>query len=232
MNYAADRAFSDVFLPTIRQIVGPLLLVPTSVEVDRNEATDLIVLKARDMRIACRIRKRGYAVSFSRQITIRAKRDSGRETEFAKMRSGFADWMFYGHAGATAPDIDAWVIVDLDEFRRGLDRVAMSRLEWLDCAGEISNGDGSQFYWFDLRKFAAVCDSDRLVVATNIECLKRLTESRPRASLFVPSCCSEGLHQLPVVAVRKPVRRGCRIVSLGIALLQRIVRAMYQYIRR
>ena len=49
--------WSDIFLPQIKKIVGPLLLEPASFELDASEATDLVVLKARDMRIGCRVRR-------------------------------------------------------------------------------------------------------------------------------------------------------------------------------
>ena len=47
------------FLPTIRRLVGPLLLVAAPLDLDMAEATDLLVLRARDLRIGCRVRRLG-----------------------------------------------------------------------------------------------------------------------------------------------------------------------------
>jgi hypothetical protein len=54
--YRRDRAWSDAFIPAIKKIVGPYLLEPSSFEIDAQQATDLIVLLARDLRIAARVR--------------------------------------------------------------------------------------------------------------------------------------------------------------------------------
>ena len=47
-----DRRWSDQYLPQIRAIVGPRLLVPSSLERDRNEGADLVVLTGRNVTIA------------------------------------------------------------------------------------------------------------------------------------------------------------------------------------
>ncbi len=184
MTYRDDRARSDLYSPTIRQIVGPLLMVPTSEPVDRCEATDLIIIPAKDMRIACRIRQHGYFDRFGDEFTIRARRDSGAETEFVKVCTGFGDWFFYGHAGSQAPDIEAWMIVDLAQFRFGLQRVHISELFQRGCAGQLANHDGlstdgTHFFWFHVPKFAEACKLDRLLVATNIEALKPFVGLKP-----------------------------------------------------
>ena len=91
MSYQSDRSWSDQFLPQVRAIVGPHLLVPAPFELDAKEATDLMVLRARDMTIAVRLRRPGYADKYRYQFTIRSKRDSGSKTEMAKLLEGWGD---------------------------------------------------------------------------------------------------------------------------------------------
>lgn len=119
MAYSEDRAWSDLFIPQIQQIVGPRLLVPAPLEVDRKEATDLIVFKAEGMRIAARVRRSGWRDHHEREFTIRSRVPSGADTELQKIISGWGDWMFYGFAESEEPPrIFPWIIIDLKSFRR------------------------------------------------------------------------------------------------------------------
>lgn len=118
-SYSKDRSWSDRYLPEICKIVGPLLLKPAPLELDMKEATDLILLTAKDIRIACRIRRPGYEEKYPFEFTMReSRRDTGAVTEIYKIMAGFGDWFFYGHAGNTRePLISRWMIVDLCSFR-------------------------------------------------------------------------------------------------------------------
>lgn len=151
MSYRDDRQWADQFIPEIKRIVGPLLLEPAAFELDAKEATDLIVLRAHDMRIAARMRKHGYFDSYGNQFTIRCRRDSGAKTELFKIVNGWGDWMFYGHAAIEHGKIDHWMIVDLHAFRAGLIRNAMNGKK-IRC-GQMPNGDGTHFKWFDYVSF-------------------------------------------------------------------------------
>ncbi len=147
--YTEDREWSDRFIPTIRQIVGPLLLVESPLEVDRQQATDLIVFKARDMMIAARVRRPGFSERYGRQFTIRSHRDNGAKTELSKVVEGFADWMFYGHAlDYESTIIDPWLLIDLNAFRAHLIR-EKDELR----TGHTDNRDGTWFAWFDVDSF-------------------------------------------------------------------------------
>ncbi|NCC68746.1 MAG: hypothetical protein EOM14_11245 [Clostridia bacterium] len=151
-KYAEDREWSDLYLPAVKRIIGPLLLEETSFEVDTRQAADLIVLKARHMMIAARVRRFGYADRYPWEFTIRSHRDSGAKTELQKIVDGFGDWMFYGHAGIMPGEIDRWFVIDLAKFRAGLIRNPCTdgkEIWW----GEKSNQDGTHFCWFDVRKF-------------------------------------------------------------------------------
>ncbi len=148
MSYMNDRAWSDAFIPEIRRLVGPYLLVPAPFEIDTREAADLIVLRARDMTIAARVRRPGYASRFPWDITLRARRDSGVKTEFSKIIEGWGDWFFYGHNSRGA-DIDRWFLIDLHELRAGLIRGGNLRRR---AQNVQSNGDGTHFVAFDVRE--------------------------------------------------------------------------------
>lgn len=152
-SYALDRCWSDHFIPAIKQIVGPLLVVPATFELDTQEATDLIVLTARDLKIAVRIRRHQYVQDYANDFTFRLRRDSGATTEFTKIMQGFGDWFFYGFAAVgSTTELCRWSIIDLDRFRYRLLQIGYHDA-W-DCVAETkSNGDGTHFMKFDVRQF-------------------------------------------------------------------------------
>lgn len=150
MSYEADREWSDRFLPQVKGIIGPLLLEPAEFEQDAMEATDLIVLHARDMRIGVRIRRNDYLKKYGNEITFRFKRDSGAQTEWEKILRGWGDWFFYGFAGAgDLPPLSRWYLVDLNGLRYQYGQ-EKPFLKW----GLGDNHDGTYFKWFDVRSFA------------------------------------------------------------------------------
>jgi hypothetical protein len=151
MSYNKDREWSDTYIPHIAAIVGPRLLVPAPFEVDAKQATDLIVLRARDMTIAARVRRAGYADRYPYEFTMRSRRDNGVKTELAKIVDGWADWMFYAHA-ANERGFARWFLIDLHAFRAALIRDVMKQTSEIVWA-EKSNGDGTHFCAFDVRSF-------------------------------------------------------------------------------
>lgn len=154
-SYQSDRQWSDQFIPAIRNIVGPHLLVPSPFEVDTKEAADLIVLRARDMTVACRIRRPGYLERFGWQFTIRSQRDSGAKTELAKITEGWGDWLFYGFASSEEVGVlSRWFLVDLHSWRAQMIRISNTREVPKLRQGHQPNGDGTYFAWFDLRYFS------------------------------------------------------------------------------
>lgn len=148
--YQKDRVWSDRFIPEIKRIVGPYLLEPAPLEEDCKRATDLIILAARDKRIACRMRRPGYALKYPFDFTVRSHRDSGSETELSKLVNGYGDWMFYGHANDDETSISRWMLIDLHSWRahliRGEDRKIVA-------PHSKDNEDGTRFVAFDVRKF-------------------------------------------------------------------------------
>lgn len=152
MSYRSDRAWSDQFIQSICQIVGPLLLTEAPLKIDQEENTDLIVLSVDAKRIACRVRRHGYADRYPNEFTIRCRRDSGMETELSKIINGFGDWMFYGHQAALDTiEIDPWMLLDLRPFRGGLIR-HLNHQHVLRC-GVKPNDDGTHFKWYDATSF-------------------------------------------------------------------------------
>jgi hypothetical protein len=172
MSYAADRAWSDQFIPHIRQIVGPQLLVESPLDVDTKEAADLIVLKARDMTVACRVRRAGYADRYPWDFTLRAKRDSGAKTELRKIVEGWGDWLLYGHQGA-ADKLARWFLVDLHELRAEMIYDAhRPRRRLPDPTRPIANGDGTHFVAYDVRNLP-----QRIVIASSHAIPRAVTEA-------------------------------------------------------
>jgi hypothetical protein len=113
-NFQTEKKWSDQFIPRIRQIVGPKLLRPSTLKEDAEEATDLIMLKAEGIRIACRVRREGFAERYGNEITITCRRETGHECEYDKMiLGGMADWFFYAHAPLLLPRF----LIDLEKAR-------------------------------------------------------------------------------------------------------------------
>lgn len=150
-RYRVNRNWSDRFLPQIKQLVGGYLLETAADPFDHFQATDLMMLDARDMRVAARVRRPGYAQRYPHQFTIRSAVASGAQTELSKIVNGNGDWMFYGHSNAAQTGIDAWWLIDLKAFRAALIRHRMNA----PCLvmGDQINADGTQFKWFDMRSF-------------------------------------------------------------------------------
>lgn len=148
-GFRADYEWQLKFLPAIRRLVGPLLLEPAPFELDAKEATDMLILRARDMRIGCRVRRAGYADRYPWEFTIRSQRDSGARTELEKITEGWGDWLFYGHAKHDElPEIARWFLIDLAALRAHLIR-HRARVK----PAKQSNNDGTHFVAFDLLKF-------------------------------------------------------------------------------
>lgn len=150
-RYQSARAFSDRYIPTIQKIVGQHLLKPASFELDADEATDLIVMTARDIRIAARVRNDTYLDRYGYEFTIRSKVRSGVDTELDKVRRGMAQWMFYGFGAPDSDQIPHWWLIDLNAFCSALSGMGLGgpRVQY----GVQRNKDGSEFHWFDLRSF-------------------------------------------------------------------------------
>lgn len=159
-HYDLNRRWSDRFLPEVKRLIGGYLIEAAPDPYDHFRATDLMMLEARDMRVAARVRRPGYAQRYPYQFTIRSQVSSGAQTELSKIVNGNGDWMFYGHSNAAQTGLESWKLIDLRAFRAGLIRKGSSGLSW----GKKSNADGTQFTWFDVRSFPS---DPPLVVASS-----------------------------------------------------------------
>lgn len=144
MSFETDFRWQAQFIPAIKQIVGPLLLATASYEQDAKEATDLVVLRADGLRIGCRVRRPGYDKRYPWDFTIRYHRETGSETELAKIQDGWCDWLFYGHA----PTLHRWFVVNLDSFRHHL---AFNL--WPIKYEDKPNGDGTWLRAYNVTSF-------------------------------------------------------------------------------
>ncbi len=158
-DYEQNRSWSDQFIPQIKNIVGSHLLQAAPDVLDMRQATDLLMLDGKDLRIAARVRRPGYADRFPHQFTIRSAIPSGGKTELAKIVEGHGDWMFYAHSNEFG-GLQRWWLIDLRAFRAALirDRFGESKVRW----GQQSNPDGTQFAWFDVRSFPT---EPRMIIA-------------------------------------------------------------------
>jgi len=145
-NFAAEFAWSRTWIPKIRAIVGPLVLREGSLQEDQEEATDLIVLRADGLRVACRVRRPGYAFQYPFDVTITARRESGAPCEWDKLiLRGFGDWFFYGHAtdnDARSGDILPRYLLDLSVCREWIRRNHGSEL------GPNKDAHGSKCWFY------------------------------------------------------------------------------------
>lgn len=164
--YDIDRKWSDRFIPEIQQKVGPMLLVASPFEIDAKEASDLIVLKARDMRIAARVRRPGYIQRYKYEFTVRSKRNNGAKTEMRKLIEGFADWMLYGHSDEEEKRLAEWMLIDLNVWRAYLLERSYEN-GWRSLVKDEKNNTDktTQFMAFDVRNFP----SEMLIAGTIAE---------------------------------------------------------------
>lgn len=149
-NYEEQRAWAEQFMPEVKRIVGPLLLESAPFEIDVKEATDLIVMRAKDLRIGVRMRQEWVAShpEFMWQFTMRSRNGAGL-TELQKVTNGFGDWLFYGFGNESDLSIPRWYVIDLSAWR-----AQMIRNKAVVRRGEVPNkGDNTWFAWYDVRTF-------------------------------------------------------------------------------
>jgi hypothetical protein len=144
MGYGNDRRWSDQFLGAIKKAIYPYVIGVAPDDEDQRHNTDLLVLSSKCQRVACRVRRGHYAARYGDQFTLRCQRDSGAQTELAKISAGWGDYLFYGFEGSRPGTLARWTLADLSVFR-----------QWYDGSqgSEVPNGDGSwfrAFRWNDL----------------------------------------------------------------------------------
>lgn len=150
-NFKKDKSFSDQFIPQVKKILGEYLITEATFSLDANEATDLLIMQAKDLRIACRIRRYGYYHKFPNEFTIRSIRDSGAKTEMEKITNGFSDYYLYGHASKCQTKVEHYFVLDMRRFRSSLIR-ANDELKNKMYTKQKNTNENS-FLCFDIRKF-------------------------------------------------------------------------------
>ena len=116
-GFEIDKAWSDRFMRTIKQVLGLCLLTEGNFEEDAKENTDLKVLSMRGVRIGCRVRKYSFFTDYPDEFTIRYSRPSGVKTEIHKIMEGWGDLFFYGFSNEEETSLVKWTLANLDVFR-------------------------------------------------------------------------------------------------------------------
>lgn len=141
MTFSADYEWQSAYLPHVKRLIGEALIREGSFEEDAEQATDLIVLRLDGFRVGVRIRRPEYFERYQDEFTIRSRRDTGSETELAKIRAGWGDYLFYAFASTTPARLRAARLLDLTQFRFWLNDCP----EWPQGCHEQANGDGTYF---------------------------------------------------------------------------------------
>ena len=63
-KFSTSFAWSQQWIPKLRAAVGYYAFRPATYEEDTKEATDLIMLEASGLRVACRVRTPGYVEKY------------------------------------------------------------------------------------------------------------------------------------------------------------------------
>ena len=133
---------------SIRQTMGVFAFQVASDDIDKIFGADLLSFRSilTASHILARVRNwESYEgekrQKYLRQFTIRYERDSGAETEYAKIMKGAGDYLFYGWGSMAngTPDLHAAFLLNLETFRSQQHHVAQ---------GIVANGDGTYFKWY------------------------------------------------------------------------------------
>lgn len=120
IDVAKDWQWSDLYLREVRRVLmlNARFFVDFQVadyERDVKYATDITVNVDSEIAIAVRLRRPLYNF---RDLTIRAERTSGAQTELEKLRAGYGDFYLYGWVQGQY--IHEWMLVDLHRLRSTL----------------------------------------------------------------------------------------------------------------
>lgn len=116
-NYAVNRTFSDMMMPKCFEKMGRSQFQVADVESDLLRATDAFCVNALNgANIAVRVRRPHSRHSEQGFFTIR-NMARGNTTEYDKILTGYADYMFYAMANKNCDDIAWFRFINLDVFR-------------------------------------------------------------------------------------------------------------------
>jgi len=116
-NYLSDKEWAETYINEVKKKISKIssqltFVNDATIEEDISRSTDL-VLNTIQGKIAVRLRKPDCDY---RDLTIRARRDSGAKTELEKIKEGFARWYFYGWV-SDKNHIEEYIFVDLNKLR-------------------------------------------------------------------------------------------------------------------
>lgn len=114
-DWQNNKKWSDIYIPTIKCILGQYFIKTPRIEEDIFRNTDLMTFNMASVRIACRIRRPEY-YKYNDEFTIRQELPSGIKTELDKILEGYGDYLFYGIAGENK-HLWSWGLGDLKVFR-------------------------------------------------------------------------------------------------------------------
>lgn len=127
MGWLDDKKRMDKHIPQIKRYLADLFVREATVSEDQEQATDLLVLEVRPLRVACRVRRwrnpnngMCYFNRYGNQFTVRVTRPNGMLTELGKFRAGWGDYMFYGWESEDDSRLCAYHVFDLRVFCRTL----------------------------------------------------------------------------------------------------------------
>ena len=112
-TYEKRRAWSDPFLPEVKELLGKFLIKNADFKTDCEEATDLIVKPAS---ISVRGRKYDSYLKYPNDITFRLDCAKGICEWDKVINKEYVDLMFYFFADPTDKKIQAYRIIDLHNF--------------------------------------------------------------------------------------------------------------------
>lgn len=117
-DVARDWRWSDGFLPQVRRILSSYALYLVDLEIashqqDVSQATDMLIIVRGQKSVAVRLRRANYGY---RDLTIRAYRASGVDTELSKIQTGHGDFYLYGWTNGR--EIAEYMLVDLEQVRK------------------------------------------------------------------------------------------------------------------
>lgn len=144
---ARDFDWQRSLIPRVKQVLASYLITEAPFEEDAHHNTDLMVLTARALRVACRLRRQDD-LRYEGQFTIRSSRPSGVRTELHKVIAGWGDYIFYGFEHPDNPfDLAAWVLGDLSVYRLWLSEQALTGTKRWRVK---TNADGTKFHVYNI----------------------------------------------------------------------------------
>lgn len=145
-----DKRRADIFMAAVRIALAKHVILVGSIDEDREEGTDLVVLRTDRKSIGVRIRDASkYFEKYRLEVTIRKSRPSGAKTELAKLEEGWIDLIFYGFGDFDTGTLRAYRIIDCKAWRAQMIR-REPELKFKDKP----NFDGTQFRAYDTTSFA------------------------------------------------------------------------------